>query len=139
MNRGTEEACSIPDMVLRKDLKRHPRDYMINPDDWPHGDLEHGTHPVVLLLRDTCVQLHNEFEGTNDEGKEWTFRQIAKDCQLDHKSVYDLWHGYSWGTLPVLASIEIYLRLDERLGSRAHIVEARHWYNIPQRGKQGYR
>ena len=119
-------------MVRRKDLERHPRDYMDNPDDWPYGDLSHQ-HPVVQLLRDICERMHEEFQGTNDEGKEWTFRLIAKECQLDHKSVYDLWHGYSWGTLPVIASIEIYLR--EQLGSRTHIVSARHWPDIPQRGK----
>ena len=123
-------------MVKRKDLKRHPRDYMDNPDDWPHGDFFPYEEPIVQLLRDICVQMHEAFQGTNDKGREWTFRLIARDCQLDHKSVYDLWHGYSWGTLPVIARIEIYLR--ERLRSRAHIVSARHWPSIPQRGKDTF-
>lgn len=128
------DACTLPGMVKRKDLRRHPRDYLPNPDDWPHGYLDSYNEPVVLLLQDICKKMHQEFQGTNDKGEEWTFRRIAEACRIDHKSVYDLWHGYSWGTLPVIASIEIYLRPKESIWTRAHIVAARHHPDIPQRG-----
>ena len=120
-------------MVKRKSLRRHPRDYADFPDRWPRSPLIPGAHPVVHLLRDICFDMHRAFPGAGEEGGEWSFRRIAKECQLNHKSVADLWHGYSWGSLPVIASIEIYI--DRLMWYDSHITEARLRPDIPQRGR----
>lgn len=110
-------------MVKRGDLERSPRDYLQNPDDWPHGELEIDPDPVLYLIRDICTELHRAFDGEDENGNEWSFRSIAEECRVSPKSIYDLWHGISWGTLPVIASIEIHL--NKRIWGREHLIQAR--------------
>ena len=110
-------------MVKRGNLERSPKDYLEDPHDWPYGRMKIDDEPVLYLIRDICVELRRAFEGKDDKGEEWSFRKIAKECEVSPKSIYDLWHGISWGTLPVIASIEIYL--NKRIWGREHLSQAR--------------
>ena len=52
------------------------------------------------------------------EPRQWTIREISEEIEISTHAVFDLLKGNSWGTLPVIARIE--MALDTRLWGGEH-------------------
>ena len=107
-----------------KNLESNPKNYLMDPTDWPYGEFRWNAPPEAYLVRGICQKLHEGFENwEREDGKEWTFALMVKELEISTHALFDLWHGNSWGTLPTIARIEIVFR--ERLWGIEHIRETR--------------
>ena len=116
-------AASLSRMGNWKNLKRSPKNYLVDPTEWPFGEFKRNPPPEAYLIRGICQRLHEEYEEESEDGKEWPLKLIAEDLRISIHALFDLWNGNSWGTLPTIARIEIALR--KRLWGIEHIRETR--------------
>ena len=97
---------------------------MEDGEDWPNGKLVPDAPPQAYLIQEICQEFFKHYEDREtNHGESWSLRRIAEDCDLTPRTVFDLKKGRTWGTLPVIASIEA--RFGERLWGVRHIQRAR--------------
>ena len=90
-----------------------PKSYLEPGQLWIYDD-ERGLDPgrlqpdapaEVHLVQAISLRLHLEF--SEEEDRKWSLRDIAEECKISHRAVYDLWNGETWPNVKTIARIEL--------------------------------
>ena len=100
-------------MGTRLGLESSPNLYLAEGEEWPYGDLVYDAPPEAHLALAVSRRFHNLIEP-----RQWKIREISDKVGISAHAVFDLLKGNSWGTLPVIARIE--MAFDTRIWGREH-------------------
>lgn len=90
----------------------------LNEDELKPGKLVPDAPSEARLLQSICLDTFTAFDK-----KGWKLQLAADECWLSTHTIYDLWHGNSWGSVPVIVRIEE--RLEKRLWRFDHVKQAK--------------
>ena len=113
-------------MATVLDLESSPKLYLEPGQKWLHwekdelkaGELVPDAPSEARLIQTICMDAFRAFK---KEG--WKLQLAADECWLSTHTIYDLWHGNSCGSLPVIVRIEE--RLEKRLWRFDHVKQAK--------------